>query len=590
MLPEFDLVDSLEMAGWPKKLPIDPDFAKTIVEQTIKQGLLESTDSGRLKVAQGAEILSIKNSQNFEHMRERFKTSLKLRIQNDYLSLGPKETEQIVTDIEAALTGYFREGGLSLATTLFAQGRRSAVPYSILRFITEASARYDDLLSRQAFVTASVGAFSRPESADREYLGRVAQGFFAFHALGVFGDAALERLRQAKETVWLLDSDVQIVALALGAPTNNAFARCILGLHNKGIRLFTTKKLFVETLEHLWFANKVIKEYGPSSTVVMAAAMGQTPYRKSNQFLEGFIRWQTLSNRHDWGLYMYQLFGSREFDEDCVMKSLQKMGVEVVDFEDWPGFAESDFAEREKCTEKITEIRMSTHYGKAISDIDEQRRKSLPEAEVFIISKKEQEGKYYIISKQKEKSINWFISHTSILNIVEQGFKLTWLPEAFLCFVSTLGSQTDADLADAAFEGLMWSIAQSGLSLLAEREIKQAFSDVIDQAVLDIKEQNQVYGEILKNKYSESPESVMRRLNPIDQPLAAIQFANETAEIEKQKRAAAERAATDEKKRANHLEKELESVERYRKKMEAKKERSKSSKRKPSKKKKKKKK
>jgi hypothetical protein len=233
---------------------------------------------------------------------------------------------------------------------------------------------------------------------------------------------------------------------------------------------------------------------------------------------------------------MYQLFGSREFDENCVKKSLQKLGIEVIDFENWLGFSEPDFAEREQYTEKITGMRVAKQYSKVIADVSELRKKSLPEAEVFIISKKEQDGGYYIISKPKEKSITWFVSHTAILNIIEPGFKLTWLPESFLYFTSTLGSQAGADLADAAFQSLLWGIAQSGLSLLSENEIKHVFSDIIDQAKLNIAEQNQTYGETLKNKYSESPESVMLRMNPVDRPFAAIQLANEVAGIERKKR------------------------------------------------------
>jgi hypothetical protein len=38
--------------------------------------------------------------------------------------------------------------------------------------------------------------------------------------LGVFGDAARERLRHAKETVWLVDSSAQIAAAAVGSAAN----------------------------------------------------------------------------------------------------------------------------------------------------------------------------------------------------------------------------------------------------------------------------------------------------------------------------------------------------------------------------------
>jgi len=67
-----------------------------------------------------------------------------------------------------------------------------------LKFITEASTKYEDILKRQAFSTVSLDIFIRSEAAEREYLGRISHGFFAFHALGVFGEAAIERLKHAK--------------------------------------------------------------------------------------------------------------------------------------------------------------------------------------------------------------------------------------------------------------------------------------------------------------------------------------------------------------------------------------------------------
>jgi hypothetical protein len=89
--------------------------------------------------------------------------------------------------------------------------------------------------------------------------------------------------------VWLIDSNVQIPALALAAPTHPVFADSISRLHDAGVRFFTTDKLCRETFSHLTFADRRLSEYGPDSPDVVSAATGQVPYRRSNQFLEGFI-------------------------------------------------------------------------------------------------------------------------------------------------------------------------------------------------------------------------------------------------------------------------------------------------------------
>ena len=310
---DFDVKTALGTAGWPDKAPLDRQFAQRVRAKAIEENLLVSAGT-KLKVASGAEIQATENRKRFEHSRGRFKDALVLRLKSSYPSLSESDFSQISADIEASLSGYFREGGLTLATTLFSNqpSRQSPIPTSIVRFIKESSARYDDLLKRQAFFTVSVDAFVRSGTAEREYLGRIAQGFFAFHALGVFGDVAIERQRHAQQTVWLVDSNAQIPTLALAAPTNAVFMDSFSRLHGLGIRFFTTDRLFDETYDHLRFARNVIQEYGVDSHLVIAAALGQAPYRKSNQFLEGFIRWQRAGNPCDWENYLFQILRGTE--------------------------------------------------------------------------------------------------------------------------------------------------------------------------------------------------------------------------------------------------------------------------------------
>ena len=90
-------------------------------------------------------------------------------------------------------------------------------------------------------------------------MGRIAQGFFAFHALGVYGDVATERLSHAKDTVWLVDSNVQIGLLALSSSSNALFRDCFNRLLDLKVRLFTTEKLFDEVHQHFYFPDKLIE-------------------------------------------------------------------------------------------------------------------------------------------------------------------------------------------------------------------------------------------------------------------------------------------------------------------------------------------
>jgi hypothetical protein len=417
---QFSLKEALEVVGWPKGYPLASDLEQKVCNKAIEEGMLAS-HGDRFRIGDRAVALTAENRSRFEHLRERFKEALRLRLRRDYPNLPAEDATLISNDIEMSLTGYFREGGLSLATTLFSSRQDSgltSLPSSIIKFISEASTRYDDLLMRQAFCSVSLDAFLHAGSAEREYLGRVSQGFFAFHSLGAFGEVAIERLRHAKETVWLLDSEMQIAALALGTPTNHVFSECLSKLRAVGIRLFTTERLFDETREHLWFADKVIDDHGAASHSVIAAARGEDPYRKSNQFLEGFVRWQSAGNPCDWEGYKYRIFGRHKPSPEDLKKALSHFGVDVVPFQDWPGFSEKDFHERDSYTRRITEIRDGLSMGPAPGDHEFQGdsyKKAQPEAEAFLVVKREREGRYHVISQQGDRSPSWFVSHTSIL-------------------------------------------------------------------------------------------------------------------------------------------------------------------------------
>ena len=573
---QFTLEEALEVVGWPKGSSLSSELAKKIQERAIAQELLEPMGD-QFKVGRLAETLSAESKKSFEHMRERFKKSLQLRIRRVYPALYESDAVEISSDIESSLTGYFREGGLSLATTLFSNKQSSStLPSSIIKFITEASARYNDLLKRQAFCTVSVEAFSRAESAERDYLGRISQGFFGLHSLGVFGDVAIERLKHAKETVWLMDSNVLISALALASSTNHVFRECFSRLRAAGLRLFTTEKLCYEASGHFQFADYVIRHHGAASHEVIAASTGQIPFRKSNLFLEGFIRWQSAGNPCDWAHYLFGIFGQRHPDIDF-KKTLSNLGVEVIAFNDWPGFKATDSAEYEKYTKKIMETReniqsKADYKGADLTDND-LYNKAQPEAEALMIVKRERDGSFYIISDQNTESPSWFISRTSILNTIEEDTKITWQPEAFLGFASTLSLPADMSTvaSDWAFETLLWNLAQSGLNLLDEKIINGVFGGIIDQATIKISEQRKIYKETIEEKYGESIESVMGRLHPSDRPLAAIQLANEMAQSEAIRAKQSEGRMSEESKRADIAEKKLKEVERYRKKMEAKK-------------------
>jgi len=577
-LDSFTLQEALEKTSWPTYVKIDKDLSATITERAVQLGVIERVDDINLRLGHSAEKNVKKSQQAFEHLKERFKQSLRLRINRKYPTIFDYDASQISSDIEASLIGYFREGGLSLATSFYSdlssKDRRFAVPSSIVKFITEASTRYDDAIKRQAFCTISVDAFVQSESAERDYLGRIAQGFFAFHALGVFGDVASERLSHAKDTVWLIDSNVQIGLLALSSSSNALFRDCFNKLQELGIRAFATEKLFDEVWQHFYFADKIVEREGPNSQNILAAALGDPPYYRSNAFLEGFINWQTAGNPCDWKLFLFEIFGQRTPAIEDVKNTLKTLGLQILSIQDWPGFNQTDFADCDQYSERIVDKMKISIYERDIDTSRDPYRKARPEAEALVIIKGERDGKYYIMSEPGRKSPSWFISDTSILNIVDQ-ITITWQPEEFVKFMFTLPSIVDTKSADRAFEAILLSIAQSGLSLISDKVVSSVFGGVIDQTRINLIEQRQEYHDTIGSKYGESPEQVLERLAPRYRLIAGVQFAEERAQVEAIRRIKAEKKSEEVIQELKALKKTVEKFDNLKKKLEDRKAKSK---------------
>jgi hypothetical protein len=567
----FSLVEALHASGWPSNIPISPDFERQVISEAMRSQLFVGTGP-RFRVNPSALVSASNGRMSFEHARRRFLGSLSLRIRRCFPAVVEQDANLIANDIEASMVGYFEAGGLSLVSTLFSDRAVSVsapVPASILRFIVEASARYDDLLKRQAFVDASVGCFARPEAADKDYLGRISQGFVGFHMLGAFGAAAEARLAHAKESLWLVDSSPQIFALALGGPMNAAFSGALAALRNIGVRLFTTEAIFDETREHFWFANNLVRQWGGNSHEVMAAAQGVSPYRKSNSFLEGFIGWRAAGNPADWDRYVSTIFGSSAPTVEAQRTALADLGVETVSFQEWPGFQQLHFDERDQYAALICQqLDPDVRSGRIPASRSRVYKKAEPEGEALVVALHERNGSYNVSRTPPSPKDSWFVSATSTLNLLErdgEGIgRITWQPDSFVQFVSTLAPVADSHATERAFQVLLMNVARSGLTLLDERVVEHVFGGIIEQAKLSMAEQTQSYREIVSAKYGESPEAVMSRMHPSSRPLAALQLANEVSARSERALRVAEARLVEEQRRARNAERELESVETLR--------------------------
>lgn len=574
---KFSIMDALVHAGVPVDCNLSSCVLNAVTHMCVEQRLLQETETPGVFVVITDSVSQISNQKKqFQHLEDRFKNALTLKARGLFPKLSQDRATDIAQDIRNALVGYFRSGGLTLATALFNEQRSMALPPCILEFINRASHQYDDLFLRQVFSHLSIDIFIHPTEPAREFLGRMAQGFFAFHSLGIIGEVAVERIRSARDSVWLLDSDALIQVLALNAPTWAAYTQCVQRLESADIRIFTLDSLADEAWRHFVFAKVVVEKNGEDSHHVWLAANGETPYDRSNQFLHGFVRWREKGGVGGWDGYIVDVFGVTTPTRPCMVSKLNSLGIELVGFQDWPGFSpERDYAEQQDYVRKITQQQCQWRDEQQDEKDGEANQKAVdkaqPEAEASVVVLRERAGDFNILSKDRARPHAWFISNTSILNSLVNGPRITWHPEAFLRFSDALPIVSENRDSGQSFEALLFSIAEAGVPLLAQEEIASVFHATIDQSTLILSQQHENFSKVIEEKYCEPPDKVLARVTPTARPLAALQLALEAFERQSERvvELVKDKQQTESKDKASRA--KLKEVERFRQKMEAKK-------------------
>lgn len=575
----FTLDDALLALGWPDSVYRNKEFSKALETALIKERLFQKSPEG-LRTTVAGDVLVEEQQAEYQHVLQRFTSSVQLRIRGCpvFGSLRADDVSALPGAIERALSQYFEKAGVSFASML-RDDRASEVPLpkGILEHVRDASTQFDDFRARLVFCSVTLDMFCEPRTAEKEYLGRISEGFFAFHSLGVFGEVGNERRRQLGDTVWLLDSNVLVHLLSNGYLPGLGTRRCGAWLVEQGIRLFTIDSLFEELRRHLVFAFRIVSEYGEESSDVMAAALGNSPYKRSNAFLHGFLETKAEGKCGTWESYCMSTIGSAANLPKALRGRLNELGVEVLHFSDWPGFEMiRNYGQQREYEDRIVKRILGTRYEEvddatvSVGLHRDPHEKAKPEAEALVIVEGERSGALDILERKGEGSAAWFVSDTSVLNAVFEGGNATWQSVSFERHVGSFMHCQGAE--DVAFSSIVESIAQSGYTVIGKEALEKAFSHLIDESSLSISQERAMLDENLGNKYSESVESVLNRLAPIDRPLAAAQLKSEALQEETRRREAADELRRKAEKKLSNAERELESVDKYVRKQAAKRE------------------
>ncbi len=444
------------------------------------------TDKGKDKLIECNSIRDIEKRQAYGQF------SVKLK--KEFGVLTAKQQKRCIELAEKCITTTFESRGLTVAKKVFLdQSASSNELTDIFTSITDTASELDDTLLKLSFVDAMHQFIIEPTDPQKKYLTSISQGFFLYHLLGL--DPTCSKIRNDifNNTFWLLDSNVLLPLLAVGAH-NHAYGKELFRLlKESGANLFTTNNLLQEAWEHFAWADKFIKNRNIDTLEFLKAALVKGNY-KQNLFIDGYILLCANGEIGTFEDYLNKVF---EDDRSSFRNHLEKSGIQIIDLSKIEGFMQEDWGDIEDAKSTLSVARKQR--GTYRSDLQVES-----EAEIKVLIEKLRSRKYVLPENPNMDKV-YFISQSRILDkVFSDGAFITWVPEAVYRYLSSLpGQQTDPNLLQKC---MLNEFYYAGVSFIDKESYLRFFGTTVDASKLSYDNE--------KSRYIESVESA--HVAPLD--------------------------------------------------------------------------
>lgn len=275
---------------------------------------------------------------------------------------------------------------------------------------------------------------SRPSEAETKFLGTMLQAQFGLNLLGYDPEVVQAKARGLARTLFLIDASTLIPFLGRSS-TGHFPARLLLErIVKAGASAATTQFLAAEVAEHArWAKQHVGNGPTPLTTESLIAATGRAG-SGFNVFLEGFLEEINAGKSSlDFGSYLNSVCGHPKgymASDEAFLAAIRNAGVSCFGLEEWEGFSEDLWAERDRLQELIAGKRVANKTFR-------HERQVKAEAEALIMIRNVRAGRFKV--EGKDFSAAHFISNTRVIeNLTGPELPITMRPEAVLQWLSAV--------------------------------------------------------------------------------------------------------------------------------------------------------
>lgn len=358
------------------------------------------------------------------------------------------------------------------------------------------------------------GILAAPSEAESKYIGLALQARFGIHLLGLDPDTLRAQTRDLSNTLFLLDSSTLIPYLARSSVGHSSAKLLINRLNLLDSVIATTNLLAHEVTEHAqWAINNIEVDTSYLNTTTLQAATGRTGVR-SNAFLEGFLEEVNEGKVSDLMEYFSAVaevpIGSKTVADYQLQNTLDRNEIQCNSFQEWEGFTEDLWHERDTLQDKIAELRIANktfrHY-----------RQAKAEAEALIIIRNLRNKTFKFDGTDVANA--FFISHTRIIDQVANiGQPVTMHPEAALQWTAAI-TPISVDELGALTDSLLLELAERDLTIIDKSKLEITFSPLINASSAKLEEVLERQHALISQKYGEDAEKAFRETSPLDLPL-----------------------------------------------------------------------
>lgn len=484
------------------------------IASLVADSLVEASATNYSLTASG-KVLVLEQAAAAERMRQQFEASLSGRagqMLDDKAGVG-RVAQAASAFISECITTR------SLGVALSQAGQRPNIREFHIVALLQALPQFLSSLTNDSEAISLVrliqAVFARPTEIESVYIGLSLQAQFGTNLLGYDPSTLRARIDAFRKTTFLIDSNTLIPLLARSSPGYDSACALIEQVQSAGAQVVTTEMLAVEVAEHAqWAITKVERDSGNVNTRTLETALGRAGER-SNAFLEGFlVETGQGSVLPDFREYLRQTLGAltqrSRYGRAEISAALERVGVRCAAFEEWDGFNELLWPERDELQKAVTAIRKER-------DTYRHDRQVRAEAEALIVVNGVRAGS---LTLDGRSSVNcFFVSNTRILDQVDKTHAgITMKPEAVLQWSMTLVGCTARELR-SLMSGLVWELSERNLSIVDHSTLVVTFGPLMTAAQSQLGEELDRHNNAIAETFGAQSIQAFRDVSAFDAPV-----------------------------------------------------------------------